>query len=70
MVPVVPKLQHDPHTAWSLGGFTAPVYMYQIEHTCFATINIYSMTNAIFVKRSYVTVEITWPTSLEKDRIQ
>lgn len=24
IVPVVPKLQHDPHTAWSLTGVTAP----------------------------------------------
>ena len=24
MVPVVPKLQHDPQTAWSLTGVTAP----------------------------------------------
>ena len=32
MVPVVPKLQQDPHTAWSLTGVTAP------ENTTFSII--------------------------------
>ena len=25
IVPVEPKLQHDPHTAWSFTGVTAPI---------------------------------------------